>query len=47
MISTPVAMLVLLAALMHAGWNYLIKASDDRLLDMVGVALGASPRISG
>jgi drug/metabolite transporter (DMT)-like permease len=42
MISKPVALLVLLAALMHAGWNYLIKVSDDRLVDMVGVALGAS-----
>ncbi len=42
MISTPVALLVILAALMHASWNYLIKSSSDRLLDMLGVALGAS-----
>lgn len=40
MISTPVALLVLLSALMHAGWNYLVKASPDRLLDMVGLSLG-------
>ena len=25
---------------MHAGWNYLVKASPDRLLDMVGISLG-------
>lgn len=42
MISTPVAALVLLAALMHAGWNLIVKASDDRLLDTTGVAVGAS-----
>lgn len=42
MISTPVALLVLLSALMHAGWNYLVKASPDRLLDTAGLALGGS-----
>lgn len=42
MISTPVAALVLLAALMHAGWNFLVKAGSDRLLDTMGVAVGAS-----
>jgi len=41
-ISTPVALLVLLSALMHAGWNYLVKASPDRLLDTVGLAVGGS-----
>ena len=42
MISTPVALLVLLSALMHAGWNYLVKASPDRLLDTVGFAIAGS-----
>lgn len=39
--STPVALLVLLSALMHAGWNYLVKASPDKLLDTVGITVGA------
>jgi drug/metabolite transporter (DMT)-like permease len=39
-ISTPVTLLVLLSALMHAGWNYLIKASPDRLLDSASLAAG-------
>lgn len=42
MITTPVALLVLLSALMHASWNYLVKASPDRLLDTVGLAVGGS-----
>lgn len=42
MISTPVALLVLLSALMHATWNYLIKSSPDHLLDTVGLAMGGS-----
>lgn len=42
MISTPVALLVLLSALMHAGWNYLVKASTDRLLDTLAITLAAS-----
>jgi len=42
MISTPVALLVLLSALMHASWNYLVKASPDRLLDTAGLAVGGS-----
>ena len=42
MISTPVALLVLLSALMHAGWNYLVKASPDRLADTVGYAVAGS-----
>lgn len=42
MISTPILLLVLLSALMHAGWNYLVKASPDALLDTVGLALGGS-----
>jgi drug/metabolite transporter (DMT)-like permease len=39
MISTPVALLVLLSALMHAGWNFFVKASADRLLDFTGLVL--------
>ena len=42
MISTPVVLAVLLAALMHASWNVLLKASRDRLLDTVALALGGS-----
>ena len=42
MISTPVALLVLLAALLHAGWNCLLKASSHRLLDTVGLAVAGS-----
>jgi drug/metabolite transporter (DMT)-like permease len=38
-ISTPVALLVLLSAAMHAGWNFYVKASADRLLDFTGVVL--------
>jgi drug/metabolite transporter (DMT)-like permease len=41
-IATPVLLLVLLAALLHAGWNFLVKAGADRLLDTMGVAVGAS-----
>lgn len=42
MITTPVALSVLLAALMHAAWNCLLKASPDHLLDTVGLAVGGS-----
>lgn len=42
MIDTPVALLVLLSALMHAGWNYFVKASADRFLDTVALALAGS-----
>lgn len=42
MISTPVALLVLLSALMHAGWNYLVKASSNRFLDTVALTLAGS-----
>jgi drug/metabolite transporter (DMT)-like permease len=41
-ITTPVALLVLLSALMHAGWNYFVKASPDRFLDTVALALAGS-----
>ncbi len=42
MISTPVALLVLLSALMHAGWNYIVKASADRFLDYTGLAVAGA-----
>ena len=42
MIDTPVTLLVLLSALMHAGWNYFVKASPDRFLDTVALALAGS-----
>lgn len=42
MISTPVLIAVLGSALLHAGWNYLVKASGERLLDTATLALGGS-----
>lgn len=42
MISTPIVLAVLASALLHAGWNFLVKASNDRLLDTVALALGGS-----
>jgi drug/metabolite transporter (DMT)-like permease len=41
-ITTPVALLVLLSALMHAGWNYFVKASTDRFLDYTGLAVAGA-----
>jgi drug/metabolite transporter (DMT)-like permease len=41
LISTPVALLVLLSALMHAGWNFVVKASADRFMDFTGLVLAA------
>ncbi len=40
--SAYVAMLVLLSALMHAGWNLLVKRSQDGQLDNVSFAVTAS-----
>ena len=40
--TTAVALLVLLAALLHASWNCLLKASPDHLLDTMGLALAGS-----
>jgi drug/metabolite transporter (DMT)-like permease len=40
-ISLPVALAVLGAALLHASWNVLVKASADKQLDTVAVAAGA------
>ncbi len=42
MISTPVALLVLLSAAMHAGWNFIVKASADRFLDYTGLAVAGA-----
>jgi drug/metabolite transporter (DMT)-like permease len=42
MISTPVLVAVLGSALLHASWNYLVKASGERLLDTATLALGGS-----
>ncbi len=42
MISTPVALLVLLSAAMHASWNFIVKASTDRFLDYTGLAVAAA-----
>lgn len=42
MISTSVALLVLLSALMHAGWNFVVKASADRFLDYTGLAVAGA-----
>ncbi|MDH3473133.1 MAG: EamA family transporter [Rhodospirillales bacterium] len=42
-LSLPVALLVLLAALLHAGWNALVKAGEDRLLTMaLVIGVGAA-----
>jgi len=40
-ISLPVTLAVLGAALLHAGWNALVKASADKRLDTVAVSAGA------
>ncbi|SLN44599.1 EamA-like transporter family protein [Aquimixticola soesokkakensis] len=41
--TTPVFAAVLLAALLHAGWNALVKGSSDKSLGMTAVALGYAP----
>jgi len=41
-ISTSVALLVLLSAAMHAGWNFVVKASADRFLDYTGLAVAGA-----
>lgn len=40
--SALVAGLILLSALMHAGWNFLVKKSADGHLDTVGFSIGCS-----
>lgn len=40
-ISLPVTLAVLAGALLHAGWNTLVKASVDKQLDTVALAVGS------
>ncbi len=40
-LTLPVALAVLGAALLHAGWNALVKASKDKQLDTFAVAAGS------
>jgi drug/metabolite transporter (DMT)-like permease len=40
-ISLPVTLAVLGAALLHAGWNALLKSSADKQLDTVAISVGA------
>jgi drug/metabolite transporter (DMT)-like permease len=40
-LSLPVTLAVLAAALLHATWNALVKASEDKGLDTVAVAAGS------
>lgn len=40
-ISLPVTLAVLGAALLHAGWNAMLKSSSDKQLDTVALAVGA------
>jgi drug/metabolite transporter (DMT)-like permease len=37
----PVTLAVLAGALLHAGWNALVKASPDKQLDTIAVAIGS------
>lgn len=40
--STTVTLAVLFSAFMHAGWNFLIKSSRDKLVDAVALAVAGS-----
>jgi len=40
-ISLPIALAVLGAALLHAGWNAMLKSSADKQLDTVAISVGA------
>jgi drug/metabolite transporter (DMT)-like permease len=40
-ISLPVALSVLGAALLHAGWNAFLKSGEDKELDAIGIAVGS------
>jgi drug/metabolite transporter (DMT)-like permease len=40
-ISLPVALAVLGAALLHAGWNAFLKSGEDKQLDALGIAVGS------
>lgn len=39
--SASLTVIVLLAALMHAVWNALLKSSSDRLIELTGLNLAA------
>lgn len=41
--SFPIMIVVLLAALLHASWNFLVKRNDDKHLSMSAVVLGHTP----
>lgn len=41
--SLTITLLVLLAALLHASWNFLVKQADDKLLSMSAVVMGHLP----
>lgn len=41
--SLTITLLVLLAALLHASWNFLVKQADDKLLSMSAVVMGHVP----
>jgi drug/metabolite transporter (DMT)-like permease len=41
--SSTVILIVLLAALLHAAWNYLVKSTADKHLSMCAVVLGHTP----
>lgn len=41
--TTTVMVVVLLAALLHASWNFLVKKADDKLLSMSAVVIGHVP----
>ncbi|HSG77272.1 MAG TPA: EamA family transporter [Burkholderiales bacterium] len=40
-IPVPVALAVLGAALLHAGWNAFLKSGTDKQLDAIGIAVGS------
>ena len=40
-LSLPITLAVLGAALLHAGWNALLKSSSDKQLDTVAISVGA------
>lgn len=41
--SFPVMVAVLLAALLHASWNFLVKSTEDKYLSMTAVVIGHAP----
>jgi len=41
--SFPVMITVLLAALLHASWNFLVKSTEDKHLSMTAVVIGHAP----